>query len=376
VLSLAPIIMSTKVKTEADLCLDAFLREADEVRRDQLLEELIGQYARPVIKRIIASKLNIKQGRRDSVDGQDQEDVGEEVIVQLIRRLTLMKSGGESPFGSFEDYVATAAYNACSNYLRRKYPARSRLRDRLRYILSHHKQLAMWQQEKREWLCGFASWDKQQRSRRSPDRLRQLRADPDSINYFSDSAQQERDILRLVKAIFEFVGAPVSLDDLVAVVGDILGANDKSAGATPNDQFDAVTDETGSVTESVFADRIDKQAYLKQVWKEICELPSDQRAAMLLNLKDRDGSDITFIFVSSGVATISEMAETLGISVEEFLDLWKNLPLSDEDIAIRLGIRVQRVASLRQSGRRRLSRRMDLYERQKSSQVRQARDLI
>ena len=116
-------MMSAKAKTEADLRLEAFLDEADEVRCDQLVEELISQYARPVIKRVIASKLNIKRGCWDSVDGQDQEDIGEEVIVQLIRRLTLMKSDGENPFGSFENYVATAAHNACSSYLRLKYPA-------------------------------------------------------------------------------------------------------------------------------------------------------------------------------------------------------------------------------------------------------------
>jgi RNA polymerase sigma factor (sigma-70 family) len=364
--------MSVKIKTEADLRLEAFLDEADEGRCIQLLEELICRHARPVIKRVITSKLNIKPGHWDSVEGQDQEDISEEVIVQLIYRLTIMRRTGASSFDSFESYVATAAFNACSSYLRRKYPARSRLRDRLRYILSHHERLAIWQPEKREWLCGFASWSKQRRSQRSSDRLRRLRADPHSINYFSDSVPQGRDILRLVKAVFDFVGAPIALDDLVDVVGDILGANDKTVSGEPDDLLDAAIDEIGPDTESLFAERIYKQAYLKQVWKEICELPPEQRAAMLLNLKERDGSDITLIFVSSGVATISQMAEALDMSIEEFLDLWKRLPLSDEEIAIRLGTRVQRVASLRQSARRRLSRRMDMYEQQKSSQLRQA----
>src|SRR6185503_11041135 len=174
---------------------------------------------------------------------------------------------------------------------------------KLRYILSHHKQLAIWQLEKREWLCGFVSWRNQKWPRQSADRLRQLRADPSSINYFSDPAQQERDLLRLVKAIFEFVGAPISLDDLVDVAGSILGTNDK-----PDDQLNEAAFEIKIDTEALFAERIDKQVYLKQVWKEMRELPPEQRAAMLLNLKDRDESDITIIFVSSGVATISEMA--------------------------------------------------------------------
>lgn len=362
--------MTANVKTEADLRLRVFLDEADKVRRDQLLTELICQYARPVIRRVIASKLNVKRGGWDSVEGQDQDDIGEEVVVQLIRRLTLMKSGGADSFGSFESYVATATHNACSSYLRRKYPGRARLRDRLRYLLSHHEQLAIWQLERREWLCGFVSWKNQQPSRRSSDRLRLLCADPRSNSYFSDSAQPEHDILHLVKATFEFVGAPIALDDLVDVAVNFLGISDKTASIDTDDQFNEAATEAWSDAEALFTEKIDKQSYLKQVWKEICELPPEQRVAMLLNLKDREGSDITILLVSSGAATISEMAEALGLSIEEFLDLWKQLPLSDEDIAIRLGTRVQRVASLRQSGRRRLSRRMDMYERQKNLQLR------
>jgi DNA-directed RNA polymerase specialized sigma24 family protein len=313
-ISRAGIMLTASAKTEADSRLKSFLDEADEVRRDQLLEELICQYARPVIERVIASKLNVKRGHWDIGEGQDQDDIGEEVIVQLIRRLSLMRSGDANPFSSFESYVATAAHNACSSYLRHKYPARARLRDRLRYILSHHKQLAIWQLERTEWLCGFVSWRNQQPSRRSLDRLRQLRADPRSISDFSDSAQQEQDVLRLVKATFEFVGAPIALDDLVDVVSDILRINDRTPCAEPDDRLNGAADEVWPDTEALYTERIDKQAYLKQVWKEIRELPSDQRAAMLLNLKDREGSDITIIFISSGVATIGEMAEALGLS--------------------------------------------------------------
>jgi hypothetical protein len=100
-------MMTASAKTEADLRLRTFLDEADEVICDQLLEELICQYARPVIKRVIASKLNVKRGHRDSVEAQDQEDISEEVVVRLIRRLTDMRSGGADSFDRFEGYVAT-----------------------------------------------------------------------------------------------------------------------------------------------------------------------------------------------------------------------------------------------------------------------------
>ena len=79
--------MISKPKTEADLRLEAFLGEADEDRCDQLLEELICRYARPLTKRVIASKLNINRVDWDSVEGQDQEDIAEEVVVNRHRPL-------------------------------------------------------------------------------------------------------------------------------------------------------------------------------------------------------------------------------------------------------------------------------------------------
>ena len=352
------------------MLLRTFLDEADEARCDRLMEEIICQHARPIIRRVVASKLNVGRGRYDSIEWQEQEDIAEEVVVQLIRRLSTMRGAGADAFGSFENYVATAAYNACSNYLRRKYPERSRLRNRLRYILSHHEQLGMWRSGEREWLCGLVSWKNQGQTRAPSARLRQLSSHPRFVN-FSNSSAGEREVLHLVISVLDFVGAPVAFDEMVDVVGEIIGMSAKSS-AEPNDPFVENTGEIWSETEAFITERIDKQAYLKKVWKEICELPPEQRAALLLNLKDKDGSDITVIFVSSGVTTISEMADVLGISIEEFLDMWKKLPLSDEEIAIRLGISVRQIGSLRQSGRRRLRRRMDSYERQKNSQVRQA----
>jgi DNA-directed RNA polymerase specialized sigma24 family protein len=363
--------MTAKPTNEADVLLRAFLDEADEVRCDHLLEEIVSRHARLVIERVIAWKLNVKPGRWDSVEWQEQEDIAEEVIVQLIRHLVNMRGVGSDSFGSFEDYVATAAHNACSNYLRRKYPERSRLRDRLRYILSHHEQLGIWRSDGREWLCGLASWKNQRHSRRSSDRLRQLSGDPDLISYALNSARRELELLCLVKSILEFVGAPVALDKLVDTVGDIFGTNAKTYGE-PDDQSSGVAGEIWSDTEALLAERIDKGAYLSHVWKEICELSPEQRTALLLNLKDNEGSDITVIFVSSGVATISQMAEVLCLTLEEFLDIWKRLPLSDEDIANRLVISVRQVGSLRLSGRRRLSRRMELYERQRDLQIRRS----
>jgi hypothetical protein len=42
-------------------------------------------------------------------------------------------------------YIAVITYHACSEYFREDYPARSGLRNRIHYFLTHHSEYAVWQ---------------------------------------------------------------------------------------------------------------------------------------------------------------------------------------------------------------------------------------
>ena len=87
-------------------------------------------------------------------------------------------------------------------------------------------------------------------------------------------------------------------------------------------------------------------------------LPQTQRSALLLNLTDPQGDALLVLLSELRIATISGIAETLGLPGEEFAALWKDLPLDDNTIAKRLGVTRQQVTSYRLSARRRLARRM------------------
>jgi len=55
-------------------------------------------------------------------------------MVELIGRLRAIKQPEQlEAIGSFSGYTAVTAYHACNEYLRRKYPNRHRLKNRLRY---------------------------------------------------------------------------------------------------------------------------------------------------------------------------------------------------------------------------------------------------
>jgi hypothetical protein len=92
--------------------------------------------------------------------------------------------------------------------------------------------------------------------------------------------------------------------------------------------------------------------YLRDVWAEIRELPVPQRAAVLLNLRDVQALPLV------GVATLREVAATLGMPAPALAAIWNRLPLEDAEIAALLHVRRQQVINYRKAARERLARRM------------------
>src|SRR5689334_196569 len=123
-----------------DALLLPLLEATDEAESQRLFAKLISEHADTVIKEIIKYKLRL------SLVHSDAEDVYGEILLQILAELReFKKSPKNRPIKDFKSYVATIAYHTCYEYLREKYPQRSRLKDRLRYLLSHHKSFAMWE---------------------------------------------------------------------------------------------------------------------------------------------------------------------------------------------------------------------------------------
>jgi len=101
---------------------------------------------------------------------------------------------------------------------------------------------------------------------------------------------------------------------------------------------------------------------LQHLWKEIRKLPPRQRAALLLNLRDKQGRDVIALIPDTRTASFQEIAEVLDIPLERFAQLWQKLPLDDAAIAEQLGATPRQVIRLRKCARDRLIRRMRAYE--------------
>jgi len=257
------------------------------------------------------------------------------------------------------------AYNACDEYLRQKYPERHRLKNRLRYMVTHIDGLGLWETDDRRWVCGFAEW--RRADLRAPagwtsDRLL------NGIDDFRSQALAGVDATQinpgdLLAAVFDRVGRPVEFDDLVSIVAELWLIKDwlryvesESDGAKglPEASFDPRPD---------IESAIDRRRHLRDVWNEICELSSRQRSALLLSLRDQQGRSVLTQLPVAGIAGIREIAAALDMGPERLLDLWEELPLDDSRIGQQLGATPQQVVNLRKSARERLARRTKYGEK-------------
>src|SRR5262249_43449918 len=113
---------------ENDALLHPFLNSSDQAMSDRVLEDLISIHAQPAIKDIVSYRL---RSFLSVADMQDIEDVHSTAITQLLSHLYRLKNNPSERFiNNFRSYVAVVAYNACHEYLRRKYPQRSKLKNR------------------------------------------------------------------------------------------------------------------------------------------------------------------------------------------------------------------------------------------------------
>ena len=351
---------------EPDALLLPFLKAQDEAESQGLLADIVRTEAEPLIRGIIGRKLHVSlNGARASRAAQEAEDVRSEILLQLISRLSALKTDTTvNAIANFRNYVAVTAHNACHELLRQKYPERWRLKNRLRYLLTHHEGLVLWEGEQGEWLCGFQAWQGKGKQDRSTGRINELRGERDAPARLGLGGRDLRLInpAELIVAIFKSVGGPLELDDLVNTVADLQGIKNVAVESGPGDDEETDDPYEGLPdTSSNFADELEQRRYVERLWQEICELPARQRAALLLNLRDDKGGDVIALFPMLGVASIRQIAKALELPAEDFAALWHDLPLDDATIAERLGLTRQQVINLRKSARERLARRMKWF---------------
>lgn len=339
-----------------NLLLPLLRAEAEEARL--LIEQLVVSHAEPLIKQVIRSKFHpyFGEGTR-----QDAEDLRSEVLVQLLIRLRAFKADpSRQAIGNFRSYVAVVTYRACHDHLRRRYPHYHQLKNRLRYLLTHRPEFALWECEPSVSLGGFVRWRTTPFADLHSARLQQLRNDPQiaAERVFGKRRADQLNLAELLMALFDWLGHPVELDQLVSLVASLVGQTFQplfvdSDEEPDSDPFKHLVDPSVNP-----AHEVETRQQLHWLWNEIKQLPLEQRTALLFNLRDGTGGNAIALLPHTGTATLRQIAEALALPAIDLAELWPRLPLDDDTIALRLGLTRQQVINLRVAARRRLARRM------------------
>lgn len=305
-------------------------REAISVsERQALLEELLAQHGALLVQTILRKKLVARYA-------EDVLEVQQQVHFKLLARL---RSTTEEPLQDFPAYVAVVAYNTCAEWQRQRQPRRHALKNRLRYLLTHTEGLALWEAQPRVWWCGRNRWIGLEKP-----------AAPAQLSAYRSGLPRITALRELVDALFSRLNCPVELDDLVNLLSEVLGIADEASSLDD-------TAETADTRPSI-ATIVERRAFLQTLWNEIKQLPLPQRRALLLNLRDQNCGNQLALFHLTGVASLRELAQTLEFTLEEFAELWNQLPIDDLSLAARFNLTRQQIINLRLAARRRLARHL------------------
>jgi DNA-directed RNA polymerase specialized sigma24 family protein len=338
-----------------DTLLEPLLLGACDQQADDYLLRLITEHAEPVIKGIIRYKLHLGSHRGDGRGEAD--DIYQDVLVQLLAEFgQLRDQPDEYPISDVRGMAAVIAHRTCSRWMRRQFPERHSLKNRLQYMLTRQRGFALWQDDDGKQVAGFAAWQGQKKAARA-ERLARLADDEQlaaQIRMLKGGRHHE--LGDALAAIFNHLGSPIEFDELVSALAGLLGVRDQPIESIA-EMEDSVAFQAAA-TEPDPAWQVEKRMFLQRLWEELQQLPRNQRAALLLNLKDADGRGCIALFPATGIATLRQLADALEISADSFAQLWNELPLDDARIAGLLGLTRQQVINARKSGRERLTRRL------------------
>jgi hypothetical protein len=290
--------------------------------------DVLGARAAAVIDRVLASQ------RTAAVRQDDLEEIRSTVLLRLIIRL---RRDAET-IENFETFVVAATHNAVNDHLRRRYPERARLKNRVRYVVTRDDDFALWHGDA-GLLCGFTRWTGNAAATGVVPRVDEL---PRPV-------LAQRDERSAVSTIFARAAGPLLLDDVVELLVQAWRIGEAGSADPELLQHHGVD----------VAAALEQRREVATLWSEILLLPPAQRAALLLNLRDPDGGNALALVVLLGVATFDDVAAMVGLEAEALAELWGRLPIDDNSIATQLGITRQQVINLRSSARRRLLRRME-----------------
>ncbi|MGA7127563.1 MAG: hypothetical protein WBZ19_14725 [Chthoniobacterales bacterium] len=333
-----------------DVLLHSFLLAPDEASAKDELDALLRTEALSIIQKVINQRLGAASISRNPgfIDQRDldAQDLRQQTLMALTGHLWQVYATPEkNRIGAFRAYVAGASFNTWRAAVRDETPLWTRLSFRLAYLCREsagQTGLTKWQDAKHGSLAGFTLW-RQKHVGPVPhfDLLEQ--------NSIEDLPSPASPLPEIAAWALQQAGGPLPWNDFVTAVAFILQVKDQRVSLDHRNLESLLrTQQPEAPTrgESLNRER------LRNFWEQLQRLDRKERAVLLLKAED------LLDFELSQVATLQDLAASLGISLTQILSVLPTLPLDDHQIARLLGIRRQTVVTLRSQARFTLRRRM------------------
>jgi RNA polymerase sigma factor (sigma-70 family) len=342
-----------------DSTLLAFLQATDAVERERLLSELILEQAAPSVRQALRHKLRFFIGKGGtSPANPDAEDLYHDVIAKLVKILNeAHRQRGNATIKDFRQYATRVAVNACNDYLRSKYPLRTRLKDKIRDTLERHPDFDIWRSEQGEMVCGFAAWRREMKEGISYERVKKLEEQPELIRreWPARMDTQKIPLTKVIASILGWVGCTIELESLVNAAAVLLDIKEQQFESLDNSSN--ISPLAASVGGLRYDEVLEERAALERLWDEVRRLPANQREVFIFGFANSNGEDLLSLLFDAGVATPSQMAEELGLSLDRLMIIWKQMPMRNADIATLLGVERHQINKWRHRATKQLEKR-------------------
>lgn len=327
----------------ANEVLRLYLDSPLEANYANFLDLLIEKYAIPVIEKCLRTKFHESAGNGFRLSEEDFEDLSSESCLKLLKKLSALRnSANEKPIRDFENYAAVVAYNCFNEFFGKYAPHWKSLKNQIRFAVSKSEEFEIWR-EKDKRFCGLVQNGRKTRRISSEDLINRVEEE------FADF--RKADLADLLFEILERANSAVRLNELVSLVAKLRAIED-----LPNVSLEDFGENV--LAKHTQGNDFEMRFDLEQIWREIRELPTNQRVALLYNLRDESGREMLFVFFNAKIAPLKEISVAMNLSLEECAEILPLLPLEDKIIAEKMGLTVKRVGNLRQIARENLKRRL------------------
>jgi len=326
-----------------------------------------------ILRGVMLVSLQPSDGRKEN---QDALELRSEALLRILSRLNACREDPRlTPILDPLDFAAKIAYNVYYDYVRKKNPAFSSLKNALLYFFNHESGYAAWQDTDGTILVGRRVWLNRPIQEGYIRHLEEVAGDPE--RFFRAGAPAFAPHMRraqwksLVDPFLQATGGPVTVNDLVKAIASAC-AMDISI-KREEEQVDVAQIST---KQSDTDEWVIYLATLRRLWLELNKLDGRLRQVFLLN--PPRGTELD-VFPEHHIASVEEIVAAVGLNDQQYATvwsrlelttadrarlsesdtrtphiLWKYLPLKDAIIAALLAITQQQVINLRMLAIRRL----------------------